>query len=223
MDYCHFLHGLLGEGRVVLPLPGPLPEELLGEGDAILAEYQQVARNDLPEPMPTFDVVAARWGAVRMFRACQFAIYRDVDEGAIAEELAPEFPCEITPAVCYSVDLTFRFLSDLEKFARSASEKDPLVDCLRQWASDWPLSSVGMAEVEEVKLEGFIEHPGLRQLYVDRIITAADTSRLIDPRVRDQALSHLGMYPELAPPVAAACTQLSQNPLSPKTSSLKGP
>ena len=45
----------------------------------------------------------------------------------MTEQLSVPCPQKASPAVCYSVDLTFRFLPDLTRLARAASEDDPLV------------------------------------------------------------------------------------------------
>ena len=203
MSFCHFLEHLLGEGRAVVPAPHLSVDEPWETGDAVLAENERIWRHDLPEPVPAFIPSAARWAAVWLYRACQFAVHRDVDEQAVQQALAAPFPAVVSADTCYSVDLTFRFLPDLERFARSAAEHDPLVVLLRERAAEWPLSSVGITDIGDVAIGGFAGHPGLMQLYADRIIAAGDVARMADPRVRSQIESSLGMFPTLAPRFAA--------------------
>lgn len=203
MSFCHFLENLLGEGRAVVPAPHLSRDEPWESGDAILAENELIWRDDLAEPIPTFIPSAARWAAVWLYRACQFAVHREVDERAVRQALAAPFPDVVNADTCYSVDLTFRFLPDLERFARSAAEQDPLVVLLRERAAEWPLSSVGMADIGDVAIDGFADHPGLMQLYADRMIATDDVARLTDPRIRSQIESTLGMFPALAPRFAA--------------------
>lgn len=208
MDYRRFLESLLGEGRALVPSPGAARDEAWEAGDRVLAEFERIWRRNLPEPVPVFDPASARWAAVWLYRACQFAVYRELEAEAIQEMLSGPFPGEITAEVCYSVDLTFRFLPDLERFTRSAAERDPLLVCLRERAREWPLSTVGMAGIGDVAIGylaigGFAKHSGLMQLYADRIIAAGDISRSADERVRSKIESSLGIFPELAPRLAA--------------------
>jgi hypothetical protein len=137
-------------------------------------------------------------------RACQAVAFRDLGEAEIAGALGTACPGDDSPATHYSVDLTFRYLPDLLKLARSASEGDPLVSRLARWAGQWPLSSVGIAGAKPGRVEAIAGHPCLLWLYVDRIMARRDTSRLVDPRVRDCVRESLGMFPELAPEMVSA-------------------
>jgi hypothetical protein len=61
---------------------------------------------------------------------------------------------------------------------------------------------VGIEGVGAVESASFLSHPSLRQLYVDRILARADTSRLADKAVREAVQMALGAFPELAPGIA---------------------
>jgi hypothetical protein len=74
---------------------------------------------------------------------------------------------------------------------------------MKRIASAWPLSSVGIAGLEKLRLEPFVSDPALRRLYADRIIAAGDTSRLGDPRIDDLLRADLGVHSELASAIAA--------------------
>jgi hypothetical protein len=99
-----------------------------------------------------------------------------------------------------------RFLPDLLRFARVAHEHehDPLVARLVDWARRWPLSSVGTQVTGNLDVNDIVADNCLLTLYVDRIIATADTLRLSDPRVADAARRALGLFPSLAPAIAAA-------------------
>jgi hypothetical protein len=99
-------------------------------------------------------------------------------------DLGGDGPADDSPAVHYSVDLSFRFLPDLVRHARAASERDALVGRLMDWANRWPLSCVGFAGAAAGSIDGFAGHPCLLRMYVDRIIAGHDVSRLTDQRVR---------------------------------------
>ena len=167
-------------------------------------------------------------------RACRFLVYRDVDADAMEREFSAAIPGVsgtpgvssspgsastpdgANPAVHYSVDLTFRFLPDLVKLARIASEQDPLVERLMAWARHWPLSSVGIgANVGPVEIGPIVNHPCLLALYVDRVIARRDLTRLDDARVRDGVRQALGLYSELAPVVAAAVESYESSGVAP--------
>jgi hypothetical protein len=192
-------------GRVRVPRPGELsPSEREGLAKAI-ADWDAVARLDLAGA-PALDAAAAAWAAVTLYRACQYLVYRDADAEEVRAGLAEPCPSPASAAVFYSVDLMFRYLRDLVALSRGIAEQDPLVEALLRLAREWPLSSVGVRGVGEGKVEvsGFIEHPCLRRLYADRILAAADVSRLGDPRVKDAVREAIGGHPELAPPAIAA-------------------
>jgi hypothetical protein len=106
------------------------------------------------------------------------------------------------PARHYSVDLVFQFLPDLTKLAGHVMAGDPLVEHLRNWANQWPLSSVGMNDVSPESLCGVAEHVGLLQYYVDRVIARRDVARLADPLVRSAARQALSMYGSLMPEIS---------------------
>lgn len=204
MDYCQFLETLLGEGRAAVPPLGPIPAEQIAAADDVLARYERLWRQECPSAVPNFRVEAARWAAEQFCLACQFAIFRSVDEQAIHTALATAYANDAGPDVHYSVDLVFRFLPDLVKFVHAASTKDPLENILRGWAHEWPLSSVGMKGIEVANLAVLYESSGLMTLYIDRVFTHGDQSRLEDEVVREHVLAAVGMYPDLAPNLALA-------------------
>jgi hypothetical protein len=207
MGFASFLSSLFESGRVRVTGQRELPEDELHAGDEVLRTFELLYRLELPGEPPALDPKAARWAAVLFFRACQFALYRDVPASIIEEELSARAPFRASPSVCYSVDLVFRLLPDLARFARSAAENDPLVGHLERLGREWPLSSVGMPDLGAVDVRAFIDDPCLLALYVDRILAARDVSRLSDARVRDSVAQALGLHPELSPALADALKQ----------------
>jgi hypothetical protein len=136
------------------------------------------------------------------YRACQLAVYRDLDAGAIDELLGQACPAAEAASRHWSVDAVFRFLPDLVRHASTGSPGDPLVVRLRQWAAEWPLSSVGIAGVTPQREDEIALHAGFLQCYVDRILNRKDWSRLAHPAVRaavDRSLGgHRSLFPEAA-------------------------
>ncbi len=158
-------------------------------------------RCGLPGKPPAVNPLAAEWALTSLYRACQFLVYRELPEEMLRSDLGRRCPAAAAPDVCYSVDLSFRFLPDILRMARAASANDPLVECLRVWAADWPLSSVGIPDVTLGSVDGFLEDPSLRIVYVDRILATSDRSRVTDDRVAEAVRVALGGFRDLSPAI----------------------
>ncbi|KAF0177792.1 MAG: hypothetical protein FD161_2236 [Limisphaerales bacterium] len=199
-----FVRTLAGEGRAGVAAHtrlGPAP------GDptvvAALAELAARARLELAGEAPALCAPAAGWAACLLHEACRFTVCRDLGEETMWACLGIPCPAPRGPETDWSVDLMFRHLPDVLRFARQLSNGDPLVVRLGQLAADWPLSSVGVPAVSCGSLDSFIAHPALRRLYADRILAQADFSRLGDPRVDDLLRADIGLHRDLAPLLAA--------------------
>lgn len=185
-------HAVDAAGRLYRPASAELDDTA-----AILVAFEADYRDSLAGNPPRLNLPAMMWGANIAFRACAFLIQRDQEEKvmrAALEEACPEAP---SPAVCYSVDLTLRFLPDFVRLAKATSPTDPLVVVLKTLGSQWPLSSVGITELDACDPEPFLSDRCLRMLYVDRIIAAKDRSRVEHPVVRDAIQSAVGIHHEL--------------------------
>jgi hypothetical protein len=205
------LRSLLEEGRVVLKTP-LVPTALeLRAAEGVLIEFEQRFRLEMPGEAPALSMSAALWGAEMTYLACQCLAFREIDEAELNSRLSRPFVAPRNASVHYSVDLTFRMLPDLYQRARSASRNDPLVNRLLEWADAWPLSSVGIPETtrenapaDRKQIDTILEDSSLRTLYIDRIITRKDLSRLRDPRVRELVTAAIGLHEQLAPELLAA-------------------
>lgn len=176
-----------------------------------MASVERQTRLEVPGEPPLFHLPAACWAAQMIYHACRFVVFRDTGEQEVGHALSVPCPAGQEASRHYSVDLTFHYLPDLIRHARTASPDDPLVNHLLAWAAAWPLSSVGVPGVGAVDIGGFAGHPALLRLYVDRIVARGDLARLSDPRVREAARGALGLFPELAAEVAAALNESSQD------------
>jgi len=196
-----FLKALAEEGRAVV-LRTPLASR---SADAIevLRQLDCIAREELGAELPHFSPEAALWAARLVYHLCQFTVCRDIGAEQIGAVCREACPVARSPETDWSADLTLRHLPKLFQLARHLSEGDPLVQELKQIASAWPLSSVGIAGLEDLSLKSFIEHPALRRVYVDRLVAAEDISRLNDSRVSDLLRADLGIHHELAPTFAS--------------------
>ncbi len=158
-------------------------------------------RRGLAGELPAVSLPAASWALTALYRACQFLVFRELPEEQLRAELSLPCPETPSPLVCYSVDLSLRFLPDVVRMARAANAHDPLVERLLTWATDWPLSSVGITGVTAGSIEAFIDDASLRTLYVDRILATNDQSRLSDDRVAEAVRAALGGFRELSPAI----------------------
>ena len=183
----------------------------IADSDALplLERLDACARNDLPPDLPVFSSEAALWGARLFHQLCRFVVCRDIAEDQINAVCAIRCPPPRIPATDWAVDLTLRHLPVLFRLARHLSNGDPLVEQMKRIATEWPLSSVGIPGLEKVRLDSFIGVPALRRLYADRILAAADDSRLGDPQLDDLLRGDLGVYRDLAPHLAAKLFNIS--------------
>jgi hypothetical protein len=201
MSATRFLTDLFESGRVSVE-PGPLAE-LDREVDPILESAEKIAAINLAGTAPAFCLSTARWAALLLYRASQIVVCRDVEAKTIRELLGEKCPQSHSPQTDYSADLLFQYLPDAIGTARAVASGDPLLQPLLILAREWPLSSVGVADAGPVDVKAFISHPGMRQLYADRIIARADVTRLGDPLVDSAVREALGAFPELCKPIAA--------------------
>jgi hypothetical protein len=203
-----FLKSLAEEGRPrVSPSPlGAEPDDAL----VVLRQMDELARNELALDAPPFAAVPALWAARLFYHLCQFTVCRDIGEDRIAEVCTVALPGPRGPESDWTADLTLRHLPKLFQLARHLSNADPLLQQMKQIAAAWPLSSVGMPGLAELRLDSFWGHPALRRLYADRIFASGDASRLGEPRVDDGLRADLGIHRELAPAIAARLFQPTQ-------------
>jgi hypothetical protein len=199
-----FLVELASSGRVHVGRQLISSPPSAAEVGPILMDLDLAARIEMAGEAPPLSMGPAIWAAVTIHQACQFLTFREMDAALVRERLAVPCPAAPSPWVCYSVDLVMRYLPHVVALARGISPGDPLVDGLLGLARAWPLSSPGVAGVGPVQVGGFIAHPSLRALYVDRVLETKDTARLDDPQVREAVRAAIGDHPSLAPAMHAA-------------------
>lgn len=208
-ELAFFLKSLGEEGRAIIsgrPLTGDCADAV-----AVLRQIDEFSRNDLALELPVFSVEAALWGARLFYQLCSFVVCRDIGEEQIQAICANPCPEPRCPQTDWSVDLTLRHLPKLFRLANQLSNADPLIVELRKLAEAWPLSSVGVPVLGNVSIKPFSSDPALRQLYADRIISSADTTRLGDQQVDDLLRVNLGAHHDLAPVIAAKLFQTTHD------------
>ena len=168
--------------------------------EATIRRYESLWRMQQPSGLPEFDVAQALKAAKVLESACRAVVYRQIEPVQIelsfhGTGLHPsDDPCQH-----YSVDLLFRFLPQVAERAARVSESDPLLDALRTVGRQWPLSSVGMQGCEPESIPRALHHASLWRMYIDRIISRKDKSRLNIPLVREAVAAAIGPFPQLAP------------------------
>ena len=192
---------LTGRGGIG-PADAPSRKEIQ-EAVAWIAVFEQDYRLHLAGTPPALHLPALTWAVGQFYRASQCFAHRHLGEEVVSRDLAENAPvpsggppASLVP-ILYSVDLVFRFLPDLYRLAKAASEGDPLGQVLLRWGREWPLSSVGMPLESIGSIEPIVHDPCLRSLYVDRIVSAGDRSRLADPRIREAIRVAGGAHAEL--------------------------
>ena len=204
MGFERFLDDLFESGRIEVPTITAQSGEELAAAEQQLKRYESIYRRQLPLSPPPFAAQPALWSATLFYRACQLLVHREYGEAEIDEAFAAPCPEPSEAATHYSVDLTMRLLPDLVRLARAGSPQDPLAIRLTQLAADWPLSSVGISEIETLDVRPIIGDRSLRLLYIDRIIARRDLPRLADQHVRAAVSEALGLFPDVASEIAAA-------------------
>ena len=192
-----FVEELLVTGRVRLTTDESPDEADIVESVGRVVEFEKTQRLDLPGIPPSVDEAALRWALVAFYHACQFQVYRHLGVSRLFERFAAEPPRGSAAEAHYAVDLVFRFLPDLVKLARSGSPEDPLLETLTAWCEVWPLSSVGVSDLNPPHCEPILADECLLRVYVERILRCQDTSRLTDQRIRDEVSRAVGAFPEL--------------------------
>lgn len=202
--YPEFLTSLFEQGRACVGRLAPIDADQIAAANQVLCRYEAIDRMQAPGEAPAFILPAASWAAQQFYRACQLAVFRQHNDEDVRRELDHPFAGAHDAAAHYSVDLVFRYLPDLFRLASINAEHDPLLEILRGWAREWPLSSVGLVDRaasgadRTLDVAVILEDPCLRILYADRVVLTGDASRLADPRVAEQVRAALGIHPALA-------------------------
>lgn len=204
-----FLRALFESGEVIVPpfpaLAPNTPDEpgLPPDADALLRDWIERDADELAFSAPRPDPRALAWAARHFFRACQLLADREPGEAEVRRALALRCPASPGPETDYAVDLVFRFLPDLLELAVQRAPGDALVEILRAWTREWPLSSVGVPLSEISPGDDTLAHPALRRLYLDRIFARGAKDRLASPGLRRWIEADAGSHPEFASKLAA--------------------
>ena len=200
-DIALCIQSLVNEGRAAVS-----PQmSAIDDSNALpmLRELDRCIRDEMALELPAFSPIVALWAARLFHQLCRCVVCRDIPEEQINKTCDTACPEPHNPETDWSADLTLHYLPDLFQLARHLSSADPLILQIKKIAAEWPLSSVGVAGLERPSVDGFIGHIALRRVYADRVLAAADMSRIGDPRVDDLLRADLGIHRDLAPEIAS--------------------
>jgi hypothetical protein len=200
-DVALLVQSLVNDGRAAVSMQ---PSNV-DDADAVplLQQLDGLARDELALDLPAFSPSVALWAARLFCSLSRFVVCRDIPAEQIKSTCNVACPEPRGPCTDWSADLTLRHLPNLFRLARHLSNADPLVEEMKKIAANWPLSSVGIDGLEKLRIDSFADHPGLRRLYADRIISTGDISRLGDSRLGNLLRADFGVHHELAPAIAA--------------------
>lgn len=200
-DVALLVQSLVNDGRAAVSLR---PSNI-ADADAVplLQQLDGLARDELALDLPAFSPNVALWAARLFCGLSRFVVCRDIPVEQIQSVCNVACPEPRGPQTDWSADLTLRHLPHLFRLARHLSNADPLVEEMKKIAANWPVSSVGIDGLEYLRIDSFVDHPGLRRLYADRIISTGDISRLGDSRLGNILRADFGVHHELAPAIAA--------------------
>ena len=205
-----FLESLFGTGE--LEIAASSSESDAADDDVPIREaiqsYELLWRMQQPLEPPEFNVAAAMKAATVLRSACEAVVYRRIEADHIEHLIRKTaLVSDDDPGQHYSVDLVFHFLPQVAERAARVSESDPLLEILRTVGRQWPLSSVGISGCEPQTIPKALRQPSLWQMYIDRIISRNDKSRLNIPLVREAVAAAIGPFPHLAPEFSSlGCT-----------------
>ena len=195
-----FLTGLWETGQPELTCSHRATAEEAEQVAADLIAFERTYRQVLPAEMPSFCPVSGQWATLMLYRACQCIVCRDIDaDSARAMLCAAPTPDVNTPAAHYSVDVLFRFLPDLVQRCGQTAEQDAVYDVLMAWCQQWPLSSVGVPDIQSVALEPIVMHRPLMTLYLNRVVAKRDARRAEHPEVQSLLREVAGEHAHLVP------------------------
>jgi hypothetical protein len=164
-----FLQTLFEDGRIVLKgRPEPTEADRAGALRVLEAAFD-LHRLDVAGPPIGFDPASALTAAELVRRSAWFLVNRSESVREMERSLTRPRP-PLTSGEHLSADVSFRFLPQVYRRARSIAPGDYLASFLSDLLRAWPLSGVLSDLAEGPKDVGDLGgHPGLWMLYAERL------------------------------------------------------
>lgn len=193
-----FIDQIHADGIVAVVSTGPVAEDDPRSLAGALTRACDRAQLDAPAGMPIPDHQTTCRAFAVLYDLCRFVINRHLPVEALTAAAAPWDAASATPEQIFAADVAFRHLHAVHRQAAECNPQDPLVACLLGHARSWPLSGVGIPGTGDDP-GALMEHPGMRALYIDRVIARGDVGRARHPQVLPYVRAALGAFPALVP------------------------
>lgn len=174
---------------------------------SLLASWHAEAAEDLGGPALTFDEAAALHGATLLFRAAWCYLHRDSTAAEVTQLLHLPTTGPLDAAAQFSADLTLQHLPSLHRMAQALAPGDSLLPALQQLAQTFPLASPGLLfpdknlpAPESGTWNILRSHPGLWQLFLDRVLQRQDRLWQAHPDVLPAVHHALGAHAKALAP-----------------------
>lgn len=193
-----FLDNLFSTGELVLSeSESPFDERRAANA---VSQLERLWRLELPGVPPAFLPGLAIMATQILMAACRAVVHRNLSAEQTKNSIRQiRLTLGHSASEHYSVDLVLRFLPQVSERARRISESDELLEVLSFIGRRWPLSSVGMLDCAPEQLPAALQHPALWRMYIDRIISTKDVSRVNISSVHDAVVAAIGPFSNLAP------------------------
>ncbi len=189
------IHYLRTQEEAVLhdALPPISVEEENRVVDFLQNEFQREALQ-FPEPKFEFDADTALWSAKVIYTTMQLVLNRK-DEADDLENLYPVWKSPTTAHEMVTADLCLRFIPDAIFQLESIDPNDPLISYLQKRMNVWCFSLLRkLIPTSEIDFTLILDHPGLFQMSVDRIIKYKNLEMAKDPLFISAVRGSLGMH-----------------------------
>lgn len=147
-----------------------------------------------PYTAPDFDVDAAVWAAEVTYLTAQLILNRQ-HESKEFPTLFPKSPSTLTATAVLSADLTLRFLPQMVRKLKELDIEDELIPYLEELLAKWHFSGIDHEiNNEALNFGEMMAHPGVRQIYVDRVIACKNHTRAMHPVLQPWIKATLGIH-----------------------------
>lgn len=136
-----------------------------------LQKISKEAALHAPGLPPDFSPSASFWGARTLRWFAAMLLDRVQTDVSFPTEWTKTQPDILDPSAHWSVDLTLRFLPDLQQRLGSERHSDPLAETMQRVAERWPLSTGVVASEQNTTARAWDcirSHPTLRRMSIER-------------------------------------------------------
>lgn len=161
--------------------------------DFLEAEFEREA-TAYPAAVPTYNALAALWGAKTIYFSGQLFLYRE-NKPSELRGIVPQFPGGVDAGAMLSADVCLRFMPGIINGLTSLDMEDPLIPILKDYMKQFHYSAIGMdLDLKWEDIENAFANPCLSRLYLDRITERRAMQWASIPEVKQMLLADMGDY-----------------------------